>query len=162
MSTSWPTSTTYTDPAIAFDPDAPHPLVYAAHISTVTVDQVRPVPASLRELAAPLTLGETLTARFHTDLLGDAGQPGWVQAELDPEANHGYTRASFHLYRYVPRGFTVHVAARPGEAYAADLTTCPKCASPWARVTQEAWGNATDCESTDGGCGYHNFYSIGD
>jgi len=35
---------------------------------------------------------------------------------------------------------------------------CPKCHSERVTVTQEAWGDATDCPD----CGYRDFRSIGD
>jgi len=155
---TFPSPVTYTDPVIAFNPDGDWKPEYAAHIDSHFVLQVLEVPASMRQLAGPLTLGDTVTVTFYRD--GDAGEktrPTHFSAALDPELNHGYTTASFSPNYYEGRGFSI-AARRPGDAYSATLGTCGKCGDQWERCTQQAWGNAADCEA----CKHHSFHSIGD
>ena len=140
---------------LAFDPAAVRGMVYPPDVNDHTSDQRRPVPEAMRALAAPLTLPGTVIARFHDP--ARIPRPRWVQAALDPEANRGYTSASFHLYYYEGRRFSVTVRG-PGTVHTTSLLTCPKCGSLWCTHAQQAWGNATDCPD----CGYHQFYSIGD
>jgi hypothetical protein len=152
-------SITYSDPAITFDPAGSWEPVYEPHINTTTVTQVRPVPDPMRELAAPLTLGDTVTVTFERSGDADEGTYGRVfTVQLDPELNHGYTRAWFHAHYQDGRGFDINVGQRAGDHYPAGLGTCYKCGSPWRRAEQQNWGIATDCEE----CGHHTYYSIGD
>lgn len=146
---------TYTDPGLAWDPAAPVTMVYK-HTADWW-DQPHPVPDTMRELAAPLTLPGRVTVRYcrHDGHVAVT----FFAADLDPAANHGYTRAGWHPYHDVGKPFAFTVTRGDGtHGNHGSLATCGGCRSPWALGIQEAYGNATEC----GECGHRDYYSIGD
>jgi DNA-binding MarR family transcriptional regulator len=153
----FPKSVEFDAPELHFDPDAPYTQEYTPGINDDAVRQVRPVPDAMRALVGPLTLPGTLTGSFDKSR---GGRPRFVRLDLDPELNNGYTSASFHTYYYPNRGGFDASVKRPGDYRSARLSACPKCASPWCRHTDEAYGWATDCEVES--CRYHFYVSMGD
>lgn len=144
---------TYTDPLITYDPAVAYP-EYASNGDYMTCACI--TPESLRPLVQPLTLPDVISVMF-VHHKRETWVPLTISADLDAEANHGWTTVHFHADRYEDKGFSLQVS-RPGHPYATSLHACPKCPDPWAVTKQESWGNATRC----GACGYYFYYSIGD
>jgi hypothetical protein len=140
----------YTDDAIRVDQSAPYDYAPGPGFPPASgrpARQERPVPDSMRPLAAPLVLPATVTVWAHLDK-GDP-DPFYVRAVLDPDVNHGCTSAQFALSRQDGRGLgsiIVTVPGYPGEECGI-LLGCPSCGSPWARKFSIPRGMVTACEA---------------